>query len=88
MFPKNLTNNWEEGYGDERTVLLEEWSPYIGNGTILEDFHSAGSWPVLIERLKREAREGVISTANAFSIQAEMQSGPLAECCLVLSSRF
>ena len=61
----------------------------LGIGTILEDFHSAESWPVLIERLKREVREGVvISTVKVFSIQAEMPSGPMAECFLVLRIRF
>ena len=60
----------------------------LGIGTILEDFHSAGSWPVLIERLKREVRKGAISTANVFSIQEEMPSGPEAECSLVLRSMF
>ena len=53
----------------------------LGIGTILEDFHSAGSssWPVPIERLKRDGREGAILTANVFSIQAETPSGPEAE---------
>ena len=68
-------NNWEE-QKDCTACGVES----LEIGTILEDFHSAGSWPVLIERLKRKAREGVISTAKVFSIQAEMLSGPVAEC--------
>ena len=52
------------------------------------NWHNIGRLPFsreladLIERLKREVREG------AFSIHAEMPSGPEAEWSLVLISRF
>ena len=86
MFLMNLTNNWEEGYGAKGLYNL--WRG------VLRNWHNIGRLPFsrelacLIERLKREAREGAISTVKVFSIQAEMLSGPEAECCLVLRSRF
>ena len=52
-----------------------------------ESFHSAGSFPQLIERLNKEAIEGETESAKVLSIQVEMPSGPDAEWSLVFLRR-
>ena len=48
-----------------------------------ESFHSAGSFPQLIDRLNKEAIECETESAKVLSIQVEMPSGPDAEWGLV-----
>ena len=52
-----------------------------------ESFHSAGSFPQLIDRLNKEAIECETESAKVLSIQVEMPSGPDAEWGLVFLSR-
>ena len=57
----------------------------LGIGTALLSFQSLGSLTSLRERLKREAMEGEATSANDLSIQADIESGPEAECGLIFS---
>ena len=50
-----------------------------------ESFHSAGSFPQLMERLNKEAIEG--ETESAKVLQFEMPSGPDAEWSMVFLRR-
>ena len=49
----------------------------FGIGTMRDCFHSLGGLFHLIEMLKSEVTDGAISSATAFSILAEIPSGPL-----------
>ena len=49
----------------------------FGIGTTRDCFHSLGGLLHLIEMLKSEVTDGAISSATAFSILAEILSGPL-----------
>ena len=46
----------------------------LGIGTMFESFHSEGSLPELMERLKMVEREGPISSAKVGNIQAVISS--------------
>ena len=47
--------------------------------TTFERFQSAGTLPVLIDKLNSDVREGAISSANDLSTHAVMPSGPADE---------
>ena len=47
-------------------------------GTTLAIFQSLGNIPVVIDKLNKRVREGVILLAVSLSILTEMLSGPLA----------
>ena len=48
----------------------------FGIGTTFESFQSAGTLPVLIDKLNSDVTVGAISSANNLSIHAVMPSGP------------
>ncbi len=50
----------------------------LGIGTTLADFYSLGKWPLMIDRLKRLVNERAILSEVAFSMRAEIPSGPVA----------
>ncbi len=50
----------------------------LGIDTTLADFHNLGKWPLVIDRLKRLVSEGAILSEVAFSLCAEIPSGPIA----------
>ena len=49
----------------------------MGIGTTLASFQESGKKPEVRDRLNRRARLGAIDEAVAFSILAEMSSGPV-----------
>ena len=50
---------------------------FLGMGTTLAIFQSLGNIPVVIDKLNKRVREGVILLAVSLSILTEMLSGPL-----------
>ena len=51
---------------------------FLGMGTTLAIFQSLGNIPVVIDKLNKRVKEGVILLAVSLSILTEMLSGPLA----------
>ena len=57
---------------------LKDWNDLdLGTGTILAIFHMVGKQADAIDRLNSLVTDGAILEATAFSILAEIPSGPL-----------
>ena len=64
------------GLNDDGVSLVVEDS--FGIGTTLACFHDCGKCPFEIVRLNKLAKDGAMVLATAFSIQADIPSGPVA----------
>ena len=70
------TERREMGLNDDGVSLVVEDG--FGIGTTLACFHDCGKCPFEIVRLNKLAKDGAMVLATAFSIRADIPSGPVA----------